>query len=278
MASNAQSIYDSDREIALLTKREYLVVKSNQLVQKNRYELSLQEQKVVAFICSMIKPVEPSPATYGKPFQLEYEFDIREYCRVCGLDYDNGKNYIDIKATLKGLRDKSMWLTMPDGSESLCGWLSKANVNKRSGKALIKLDEDLVPYLVDLKQRFMQYKLIQVLGMKSAFSIRVYELLKSYANMKQAEFEIDELKRLLMVQDVKSYANFKDFRIKVLETSLREINEYTDLDVSFQTVKKGRKVIRVVFDIAEKKEPERSYAQNLAEDAISQNYWIGGVY
>lgn len=135
-----------------------------------------------------------------------------------------------------------------------------------------------MPYLFDLKQRFTQYKLIQVLGMKSAFSIRVYELVKSYANMKRAEFEIDELKRLLMVQDVKSYANFKDFRRFVLETALREINEYTDLDVSFQTVKKGRKVIRVVFDIAEKKEPERSYAQNRAEDAISQNYWIGGAW
>ena len=249
---NEQKVYDSDQEIILLTKREYLVVKSNQLVQKNRYELSLQEQKVVAFICSMIKPTEPSPETYGKPFQLEYEFDIREYCRVCGLDYDNGKNYIDIKATLKGLRDKSMWLTMPDGSESLCGWLSRVNVNKRSGKAQIELDRDLVPYLFDLKQKFMQYRLIQVLGMKSAFSIRVYELMKSYANMKRAEFEINELKQLLMVQNVKSYADFSLFRKKVLEIALREINEYTDLDVSYQTVKKGRKVIRVIFTISEK--------------------------
>ena len=272
-----QRYYESEQAMALLTEREYLVVKSNQLVQKNRYELSLQEQKVIAFICSMIKPVEPSPETYGKPFQLEYEFDIREYCRVCGLDYDNGKNYIDIKATLKGLRDKSMWLTMPDGSESLCGWLSKANVNKQSGRALIKLDEDLVPYLFDLKQKFTQYKLMQVLCMKSAFSIRVYELMKSYANMRRAVFEIDELKRLLMVQDVKSYVNFKDFRIKVLETALREINKYTDLNVSYQTVKKGRKVIRVVFDIVEKQEPELSQAINEADWALSQNYLVHNV-
>ena len=274
MTMDEQLCYNSEQAIAMKVKREYLVVKSNQLVQKNRYELSLQEQKVVAFICSMIKPVEPSPETYGKLFQLEYEFDIREYCQVCGLDYDNGKNYIDIKTTLKGLRDKSMWITMPDGSESLCGWLSKANVSKRSGKALIKLDEDLVPYLFELKQKFTQYKLIQVLGMKSAFSIRMYELMKSYANMQWAEFAIDELKRLLMVQDVKSYENFKDFRRFVLEIALREINEYTDLNVFYQTVKKGRKVIRVVFNITEKQEPELSQALNRADWAVNQNGWI----
>lgn len=274
MIIDEQYRYDSEQAIATLTKREYLVVKSNQLVQKNRYELSLQEQKVIAFICSMIKPVEPSPETYGKPFQLEYEFDVREYCQVCGLDYNSGQNYINIKTTLKGLRDKSMWLTMPDGSESLCGWLSKVNINKRSGKALIKLDEDLVPYLFDLKQKFTQYKLIQILGMRSAFSVRIYELMKSYANIRRAEFDIDKLKKLLMVQDVKSYTNFKDFRIKVLETALREINEYTDLNVSYQTIKKGRKVIRVVFDIAEKQDPELSQALNRTDWAISQNYWI----
>lgn len=273
-----QSIYDSDQALALLTKREYLVVKSNNLIQKNRYELSLPEQKLVSFICSMIKPTEPSPATYGVPFQLEYVFDIREYCRVCGLDYNSGTNYADIKANLKHLSDRSMWLTMPDGSESLCRWLSKVRVNKKSGKAQIKLDEDLVPYLFDLKQKFTQYKLLQVLGMKSAFSIRVYELMKSYANLKRAEFEIDQLKQLLMVQDVKSYSRFPDFRRYVLDIALREINEYTDLDVTYETVKKGRKVIRVVFHIAEKQEPERSYAQNRAEDAISQNYWVGSAW
>ena len=80
-----------------------------------------------------------------------------------------------------------------------------------------------------------------------------------------------------MVQDVKSYANFKDFRRFVLEIALREINKYTDLNVSYQTVKKGRKVIRVVFDIAEKQEPELSQAINEADWALSQNYLVHNV-
>ena len=75
----------------------YLVVKSNDLIQRNRFELSLPEQKTVAYICSMIQPMQ----TEESGFQLEYEFKIREYCKICGIDYDNGKNYQDVKATLK---------------------------------------------------------------------------------------------------------------------------------------------------------------------------------
>ena len=82
----------------------YLVVKSNDLIQRNRFELSLPEQKTVAYICSMIQPMQ----TEESGFQLEYEFKIREYCKICGIDYDNGKNYQDVKATLKKLRDKSI--------------------------------------------------------------------------------------------------------------------------------------------------------------------------
>ena len=226
----------------------YLVVKSNDLIQRNRFELSLPEQKTVAYICSMIQPMQ----TEESGFQLEYEFKIREYCKICGIDYDNGKNYQDVKATLKKLRDKSMWLTLPDGSETTVGWLAKATTNKKSGIAHIKLDEDMVPYLFDLKQKFTQYQLYNVLGMKSAFSVRIYELMKSYSFRHTITFELDELKKLLMVEDVKSYNRFPDFRRKILEKAQLEINELTDINIEFEPIKTGRKVTSIKFIIEEK--------------------------
>lgn len=226
----------------------YLVVKSNDLIQRNRFELSLPEQKTVAYICSMIQPMQ----TEESGFQLEYEFKIREYCKICGIDYDNGKNYQEVKATLKKLRDKSMWLTLPDGSETTVGWLAKATTNKKSGIAHIKLDEDMVPYLFDLKQKFTQYQLYNVLGMKSAFSVRIYELMKSYSFRHTITFELDELKKLLMVEDVKSYNRFPDFRRKVLEKAQLEINELTDINIEFEPIKTGRKVTSIKFIIEEK--------------------------
>lgn len=259
---------NSDERLEIAKKREYLVVKGNELIQRNRFELSLQEQKTIAFICSMIKPIEAVDKANEVPFQLEYEFNIRDYCKVCGIDYDNGKNYADVKEVLKHLRDRSMWLTLENGSETLVGWLAKVTTNKRSGIAKIKLDEDLVPYLFDLGQKFTQYQLYNILAMKSAFSVRMYELLKSYAFQKSKTFDIDELKRLLCVENIKSYVRFPDFRRYVLEKAQEEINELTDIDIHFEPITKGRKVIKVKFRIDVKNPIERMLAGATAQDRL----------
>lgn len=241
--------------------REYSVVKANELIQKSRFELSLVEQKTIAYICSKIVKAPDTEL-------LEYEFDIREYCKVCGIDYDNGANYANVKATLKSLRDRSMWLEMEDGSEVLVGWLAKAKTNKKSGIVNIKIDEDLAPYLFHLGERFTQYQLMNILEMKSAFSVRIYEILKSYEYLNnhkneyknnkfrkdkfgnvKVRFGIDELKKMLMVENVKSYNRYPDFRRKVLEIAQREINGHTDIEFKFTTETKGRKVIAIEFEI-----------------------------
>lgn len=251
----------------ILEKRDYWVVKGNELIQKNRFELSLTEQKTIAFICSMIKKNNIN----GVPFQLEYDFDIRDYCKVCGINYDAGKNYADIKAALKHLSDRSMWVTFPEkpNEEVLCRWLSKVRTNTKSGIAHIELDRDLVPYMYELKEKFTQYQLFNILAMKSAFSVRIYELLKSYAYLKNKVFDINELKRLLMVDNIKSYENFKDFRRKVLEVAEREINELTDINISYETIKKGKKVIKINFLIETKSPLDRVIAGATTDNRLN---------
>lgn len=258
-----------EEKIEVLKSREYLVVKGNTLIQQNRFELSLSEQKTVAFICSMIKPISAIDKANKVPFQLEYEFNIRDYCKVCGIDYDNGKNYADVKATLKKLSDRSQWLDDGNG-EVLVRWLAKVRTNKKSGKALVELDRDLVPFLFNLGQKFTQYQLYNILAMKSAFSVRIYELIKSYAFQKNKTIEVDELKRLLMVENVKSYKNFADFRKRVLDKAQEEINKLTDLNIYFEPITKGRKVIKVKFRIELKNPIEKMLAGVTANDRLGE--------
>lgn len=255
---------NSYENLIIEERKGYLVVKANELIRKSRFELSLPEQKTIAFICSMIKPVDEKENS----FQMEYDFSIRDYCKVCGLDYDNGNNYADIKAILKKLSDRSMWLDDGNG-EVTVRWLAKARVNKRSGLAKIEIDRDLAPYLFDLGERFTQYQLYNILAMKSAFSVRMYELMKSYSFQKGKTFDLDELKHILMVENVKSYNNYKDFRIYVLEKAQSEINELTDINIYIEPIYKGRKVARVKFRVEEKKVFER--AKSIAKTNIILN-------
>jgi plasmid replication initiation protein len=194
--------------------------------------------------------------TKKNAFQMEYDFNIRDYCKVVGIDYNSGTNYADIKDILKKLSDRSMWLDDGNG-EVTVRWLAKARVNKKSGLARIEIDRDLAPYLFDLGQRFTQYQLHNILAMKSAFSVRIYELMKSYSFQKSKTFDIDELKHLLMVENVKSYSNYKDFRIYVLEKAQSEINELTDINIHIEPIFKGRKVVKVKFRIEEKNTMQR---------------------
>jgi len=261
-----------DEKIDILKKREYLVVKGNELIQQNRFELSLPEQKTIAFICSMIKPATPETRSKyypNNPWQLDYEFNIRDYCRVCGIDYDNGKNYADVKATLKKLSDRSMWLDDGNG-EVLVRWLAKARTNKKSGIAQIEIDRDLAPFLFDLQEKFTQYQLYNILAMKSAFSVRIYELMKSYAFQKSKTFDLDELKLLLSVIKVKSYGRFPSFRQKVLEKAQEEINELTDINIYFEPITKGRKVVKVKFRIESKNSIEKMLAGATANDRLGK--------
>lgn len=250
------------RKKEIETKREYWVVKGNELIQKNRFELSLTEQKTIAFICSMIKK------SNNAPYQLEYEFNIRDYCKVCGIDYAGGKNYKNIKTTLKHLSDRSMWLD--DGeSETLMRWLSYVKINKNSEKVFIEIDRTIAPFLFELKEKFTKYQLYNILAMKSAFSVRIYELLKSYAYQKNKTFDLEELKRLLEVENVKSYVRFPDFRRKVLEKAQEEINELTDLNISYKPITKGKKVIKIEFQIDTKSPIDRAIAGATANDRLN---------
>lgn len=259
-----------DEKIKIIKSREYLVVKGNELIQQNRFELSLTQQKTVAFICSMIKPIDAMDRANGVPFQLDYEFNIRDYCKVCGIDYNNGKNYADVKATLKRLRDRSMWLKLDNGDETIVAWLDRVTTNKKSGIAKVRIDDRLAPYLFDLGQKFTQYQLYNILAMKSSFSVRIYELMKSYAFQKSKTFEVDELKRLLKVDELKTYTNFNNFRTKILNKAQDEINELTDINIYFEPILKGRKTVKVKFRIENKNPIERMLAGATANDKLGK--------
>ncbi|MCL2289273.1 MAG: replication initiation protein, partial [Bacteroidetes bacterium] len=241
-----------DERLEIEIKRNYPVFKSNELVQKSRYDLSVAEQRAVAYICSLIRPTIASPKTNGIPYQLEYEFDIWEYAKVCGLKSDGGMLYKETRAVLKRLILKIIEMELPDGDEVMMAWLVTAKLSQRSGKVKIKLNEDLAPYLFDLQEKFTAFGLLNILAMKSQYSIRIYEILKSYAYRKIITFDVDELKRLLMVDGAKGYKNFKDFRKRILEPAMSEINKYTDLSISYEQITKGRKVVKIKFLIAKK--------------------------
>ena len=228
-----------------LVIRDKSVIKANQLIQKSRFSLSLLQQKVVLYLIAQINP-------FDKDF-IQCEFDIKEFCRVCGIDDLSGKNYADLKQAIKEIADKSLWITLPDGRETLIRWIEKPYIDRNNGVIRIKLDEDMKPYLLQLKDNFTRYELIYTLHFKSKYTIRMYELVKSihYHDLQSYSrvFELDELRKLL---DAENYTTYQGFKVKVLERAIKEINQYSDKEITYTPIKQGKSVVAIRLDISSK--------------------------
>lgn len=253
-----------DEQIKISKAREYKIVKENRLIQnvtRRKYELSVLEQKVLGFILSLIKPTDV--AQNGAP-TYRYEFDIQTFCKVCGIDEENGKNYLNIKNALSRLADNAFWLE-ENGEEFYFQWIVTPRIKKQSGKVVIKISDDVMPYLLNLQERFTSYELYQILALKGSYSIALYELLKSYAFRKTIILSIEDLKQYFGITE--KYKEYKSFRRKVIEPAIEEINNFTDLDVQWNPIRAGRfyKSIEFKIEVKEQWEGYEAYRRTIAE-------------
>lgn len=216
-----------------------LVVKANDLIQRSRFSLSLQQQRIVLFLISLISD--------GDYAFKEYEFDLNDFCRLCGIDYRNGKNHINLKNALQAISDKSVWVDI-DGEETLVRWLEKPKINRKTRRIKVRLDSDMMPYLLQLRRNFTKYELRWTLRFRSKFSIRLYELVKSlhYNELEPYSYKmsLDDLKERM---DANGYATWQDFKTRALNPAIQEINQFSDKVVSYEPKKESSRSVNYVL-------------------------------
>lgn len=118
----------------------------------------------------------------------------------------------------------------------------------------MSFNEEMRPYLLNLKNFTKIENVEYIKQIESKYAIRIYALLKDYRKMTYRDFEIEALHKVL--QCPKSYLDYGLFRERVLETSIREINEKSDLYISeIEEIKKERrKVLKIRIHFGNKSE------------------------
>lgn len=273
----------------MITNDDKLIYKSNDLIQKFKNTFSLQEMKILNFIIASIK----SPK-YDKEFNA-VTVSIKELAEEIGYSCKGkigGKTYDDIKSALSTLnRQQSDFITIEgyDGRpiETIIRWLERPIIDKEKGVVILKLDDLLKPYLLNLSKNFTKYELLISTKMQSKYSLKLYELLKSWEKVKEGtkKFDLEKLKEYLDVP--KSYSNFSNLEKKAIIPAIDEINNITDLMISYTTETKGKKVVSIIFHISKKEiktdppvvdldekfyeEKENILSEYLCEDDVSMN-------
>lgn len=238
------------------------VRKSNQLIQRNRFDMTLREQRLLLYCISKIKPSDHGKETYT--------IKIRDVCKACGIEKNiSGGAYKAVIEAFKKLDSFNFILKDEQGTRHIVHWIRDVKIDpeeKRSAKASFTFDPKLAPYLFDVRKYFTQYEIGGVLQMKSIYGIRLYELLKSYANIREKEFELNEL-RYLLGADNKSYDKYSLFKVYVLDPAIKDIMTYSDLNVDYVEIKQGkRKVINIRFIVSTISGVERAERQGFTFD------------
>ena len=233
-----------DREEALKLERlhrerDALVVKSNILLKDVRYKLSATEQKIIIYLISKIMKED-------KDFK-HVRMGIQDYCALANIR-PGGNTYKQVKDSVETLSDRSWWIKYDKG-ERLFRWIDTADLDHESYIDIV-LSESLRPYLLELKENFTKYELINVLVLKSKHSIRLYELFRCNLFLHVWTVSIEDFKDILEISD--KYPEYKDLRRYVIDPSVKEISKYTDINVTYETVKTGRFVTDLIFHIKEK--------------------------
>jgi len=218
--------------------KDYLVTKSNYFIMNSSYDLSLEEQKLILTLASMVQPTDEE----FKP----YNFRIADFMELLGVDTKT--KYTEIPKITKELMKKVF--EIHEGNKLIqTAWISGAIYEKGSGMVTLKFNPDLKPYMLQLKEKFTQYQLANVLAMKSKYSPRIYEILKCNEFKKQGyiEIEVGELRKLLKAENI--YPLYADFKRFILLQAQKELKKLTDIDFSFEEIKTGRKVTSIRFHI-----------------------------
>lgn len=240
-----------------ITKDSQMVIKDNTLIQRARHNLTTNQQKVLGYIISTIKPSDTE--------LKKVEIPISEFCELCGMDKSNF--YKDFKDIVEYTQDRGFWFYDETTKKNrFFFWFCGADYD--NGIATITLAPTLSEYLIGLKQNFTQYELYNILALKSKYSIRLFEVFKSYLYQHKKTMDISELKSLLMAEQ---YTNYADFEKRVLKVATKEINYYTELNVRYEVGKTGKKVTTITFYIDLKKPLDRLESYWNTVDKIEQN-------
>lgn len=203
-------------------KENWQIVKSNDFIQTSQNDLTKTQKKVMAYIFSTIHKDD-------KEFKT-FELTVGEMLALLG-NTDAGENYKAILAALDGLDKKAWWIFTDDPDEiERIRFFDSLKVNKRTKLISGKLSSSLKPFFLELKGRWTGYQLTDYLRLSSEYSMDLYEWLKSYQAQGWITKPIEDVKAI-MHADADLYEKYKYFNQRILQKSIKEINEKTDIYV-----------------------------------------------
>lgn len=220
--------------------------KNKKLNNANFGDFTHSDYQVFLHLVSKIGGVDSSGKyLQSEILQREHVLTASEFRDVFNTDINNCYRFLN--KACKKLMKTSITLEKIELNEvweiNIC---STAKYNKKEGRITVKFTDDIMPYLAQVRKRFVLYNLKEIANFGSLYTTRLYELIQEFKETGWMLKSIDQLRKVFAIGDnkFKLYGNFK---AKILNHACKEINNNYDMDLRFEEEKEGRKVVAVKF-------------------------------
>jgi plasmid replication initiation protein len=246
----------------VMKAKSLTVYKANEVVEAG-YRLSLNEQRVVLACIAQVNSAEALLKT-----DL-FELSAKDFAVIFSVSERNA--YDALIEVAENLFNRYVVVEKPDPKRPKIKrlkmrWISSIRYLSDEGKVILRFSQDILPYLSKLKREFTRYELADVGKMTSIYAIRLYELLAQWQSTGTREVAIDWLKTHFEIAD--QYTDMSDFKKRVLDPAVKDINEHSNLQVSWTQRKTGRRVTHLTFSFAEKQSENPQAAPDPKERTI----------
>lgn len=227
-----------------------LVVKDNALINAS-YNLDLVEQRLI--LLAILAARESNTPTH-KDLTIHVDSYINHFNVHRNTAYQALQ---DASRNLFERRFSYQKLTPKGNIENVTSrWVQRVSYVENEALVRIRFSDDVEPLITNLEKHFTSYELEQVSNLTSVYAIRLYELLIAWRSTgKVAMIELDELRSKLGVEP-HEYKKMVNFKSRVLDTAIDQINEHTDIKAEYEQHKKGRSIVGFSFSFKQKTKPK----------------------
>ncbi|WP_180172893.1 replication initiation protein RepM [Acinetobacter sp. YH01025] len=226
-----------------------LVVKDNALINAS-YNLDLVEQRLI-----LLAIVEARGS--GKGINANDPLEVHAESYINQFNVARQTAYQALKDACKDLfaRQFSYQEINKRGNVEnvLSRWVSEIRYIDDEATVKLIFAPAIVPLITRLEEQFTKYELQQISNLSSAYAVRLYELLIAWRSTGQTPvIELTEFRNKIGVLD-DEYTRMGNFKDRVLNLAIAQINEHTDITVKYEQHKKGRNISGFSFSFKQKK-------------------------
>lgn len=226
---------------------------SDEVVKTNRLNTALQNLSLTEIRLVQLAIVDARETQTGITADKALRIEAKRYADAFHVDINTA--YDVLLSAESTLFERRFSFISDRGNPVKSRWISQVEYIKGEGAIEITLTPEVVKEITRIdgaKTPFTKYLIEQTAALNSVYSVRLYELLVQHrTNKSKPKFELEVFRGQLGL-GVNNYKRLCDFKRRVLDHGVNEVNEKTDLNISYEPIKKGRTVIGYKFTVLEK--------------------------